>query len=558
MRYIPGYEIYYWNLKKNDVVLLRVVLLRVVLLHVVLLHVILLHVVLLHVVLTVKIMKPNEEDRTATSSQRIFNRRSVLSYYDGDKKRSCISVPRRYVVCLMTFFGLFLMYALRLNLSVAIVTMTSNRSISLPNGTVVVQKANFNWNPKDKGYILSAFFYGYVVAQIPGGWLGGRFGGVPVLGCGVLFAALCTLTIPFFANHGGTMAIMVLRTVTGLFQGCTYPCIHAIWSRWAPAEERAKLSSISFLGANSSIVFCWCLYGVLTHYYGWSLLFYVPGFASLIWCCIWFSCVKSNPKDDNRITEEELNRLQETVVEFTDGKNTNYAWKSIFTSKPVWAIIVANFVVSWCDFTMYTELPSYFKDYYGINMNGIGYLSIPYTVSIFLIPLSGITADWFTKSGYSVTSVRKNYLILSNIGQACACLLLGYSTSADVAVILLTMYMSFNCVMFGSFHVNHLDIAPSYACLLMGISNTAGCLGGVISPIVTGYILTYQGKEGWCTVFFIMVGLLGFSTVFYVTFASGKLQSWAQQNSQLSKENNSDDNQCRRHHHRHETIECRR
>ena len=36
-------------------------------------------------------------------------------------------------------------------------------------------------------------------------------------------------------------------------------------------------------------------------------------------------------------------------------------WKAIFTSLPVWAIVVAHFTENWGFYTMLTELPSYLK-----------------------------------------------------------------------------------------------------------------------------------------------------------------------------------------------------
>ena len=41
-----------------------------------------------------------------------------------------------------------------------------------------------------------------------------------------------------------------------------------------------------------------------------------------------------------------------------------------------------------------------------------------------------------------------------------------------------------------SCRVNGLDIAPQHAGLIFGISNTAGSLAGIFSPIVAGYIVT--------------------------------------------------------------------
>ena len=59
------------------------------------------------------------------------------------------------------------------------------------------------------GLILSAFFFGYVITQIPGGWLSMRFGGKKVLGFGVLFAALLSLITPFVARTNVYLLVIV-------------------------------------------------------------------------------------------------------------------------------------------------------------------------------------------------------------------------------------------------------------------------------------------------------------------------------------------------------------
>ena len=38
--------------------------------------------------------------------------------------------------------------------------------------------------------------------------------------------------------------------------------------------------------------------------------------------------------------------------------------------------------------------------------------------------------------------------------------------------------------------VNYLDVAPQHASVLMGISNTFATLAGILTPLVTGFIVT--------------------------------------------------------------------
>ena len=43
-----------------------------------------------------------------------------------------------------------------------------------------------------------------------------------------------------------------------------------------------------------------------------------------------------------------------------------------------------------------------------------------------------------------------------------------------------------------SYGVNHLDIAPRFAGILMGISNSAGTIPGIIAPYVVGLLTDNQ------------------------------------------------------------------
>lgn len=58
------------------------------------------------------------------------------------------------------------------------------------------------------------------------------------------------------------------------------------------------------------------------------------------------------------------------------------------------------------------------------------------------------------------------------------------------SVVLLTIGVGIGAFSLSGFTVNHLDIAPKFASVLMGISNTFGTIPGIVSPILTGYIVS--------------------------------------------------------------------
>lgn len=51
--------------------------------------------------------------------------------------------------------------------------------------------------------------------------------------------------------------------------------------------------------------------------------------------------------------------------------------------------------------------------------------------------------------------------------------------------------MESSCVSSG-FNVNHLDIAPRYASILMGISNGVGTLSGMVCPLIVGALTKHK------------------------------------------------------------------
>lgn len=51
------------------------------------------------------------------------------------------------------------LYTMRVDLSMAIVAITENRTVDHEDGNVTYEQ-DFSWNSREKGFALGAFFYG--------------------------------------------------------------------------------------------------------------------------------------------------------------------------------------------------------------------------------------------------------------------------------------------------------------------------------------------------------------------------------------------------------------
>lgn len=78
-----------------------------------------------------------------------------------------------------------------------------------------VSDGPFNWDEAEQGVILGAFFYGYILTQIPGGFLAEKYGGKWLFGCGTFITAVLTLLTPLAAK-AGTGWFIAVRVLEGI------------------------------------------------------------------------------------------------------------------------------------------------------------------------------------------------------------------------------------------------------------------------------------------------------------------------------------------------------
>ena len=147
---------------------------------------------------------------------------------------------------------------------------------------------------------------------------------------------------------------------------------------------------------------------------------------------------------------------------------------------------------------------------------------LPHITSFFCLNIAGNIADRMIKSGMDVTFVRKLMQSIAFGGLAICLLLIGTVDNVWAAMGILCLGKVFSAAGVGGYAVNHMDISPRHAGTLMGITNTAGTIPGIIGVFVSGLIL--EATNSWAMVFQVTAGVTLFGMVFYLFFASGEKQ----------------------------------
>ncbi|XP_072551178.1 vesicular glutamate transporter 3 [Salminus brasiliensis] len=443
----------------------------------------------------------------------------------------CFGLPKRYIIAILSGLGFCISFGIRCNLGVAIVEMVNNNTVYI-NGTAVMQPAQFNWDPETVGLIHGSFFWGYIVTQIPGGFISNKLAANRVFGAAIFLTSMLNMFIPSAARvHYG--CVMFVRILQGLVEGVTYPACHGMWSKWAPPLERSRLATTSFCGSYAGAVIAMPLAGILVQYVGWPSVFYIYGVFGIIWYTFWLLLAYESPAVHPTISE-----VEKTYIETTIGEGANLMsatekfktpWRQFFTSMPVYAIIVANFCRSWTFYLLLISQPAYFEEVFGFPISKVGILSaVPHMVMTIIVPIGGQLADFLrSRKILSTTTVRK----IMNCGgfgmEATLLLVVGFSHTRGVAISFLVLAVGFSGFAISGFNVNHLDIAPRYASILMGISNGVGTLSGMVCPLIVGALTKHKTRLEWQNVFVIASMVHYCGVIFYAIFASGEKQDWA-------------------------------
>lgn len=460
------------------------------------------------------------------------------------------SFPRNFTGCLtcvqvlniMVLLGFMLNYALRVNLTIAVVEMIfdekDNQTIinatrgnhSVTEHPLHIEQTRYHWSTKQKNLLLGCFFWGYVLTELPGGRLAEVIGARRVFGYSTLLASILTLLTPGSAVIGFGWMVAV-RTALGFLLGATWPAILPMASKWIPPMDRSKFMSnmmASSLGAALTMPIC----GFLIAHFGWESAFYFTGIIGVMWSVAWFAVVYDSPGEHPRISETERNYLLKALPQDSENKrNMPVPWKSMLTSAPVWAIIITHGASVFGYFTVVNQLPSYIESilHYNVKHNGL-LSSLPYLGKYLCALASSVLADSLRRSGkLSTTAARKLFTGFA-VGLPGILMIAQASFGEDRvwSIAIFTIALTINGAVTAGYLGNGLDIAPNFSGTIFGMANTLSSLGGWLSTFMVGELTTDNNTpEQWRIVFYILAGTYIVGALCFVIFGSGELQPWS-------------------------------
>ncbi|MGH0185892.1 UNVERIFIED_CONTAM: hypothetical protein FKN15_019488 [Acipenser sinensis] len=278
--------------------------------------------------------------------------------------------------------------------------------------------------------------------------------------------------------------------------GVSFPAMNAMWARWAPPLERSRLVTFSAAGVSFGTFVALPLTGFMCQSLGWPSVFYIFGAAGCVWSVFWFTLVSDEPRSHPRISKSELNYITDSIGSQGSAQGWSVPALSMLGSLPLWSIVVAHFSANWSYYTLLTTLPTYMDQVLRFNIKENGFLSaLPYLCCFPVGLLSGVLADFLQERRLlSTTAVRKIFTVSGMVFPAVFLVATAFiGCDYRWAVAFLTVSSALSGIISAGFSMNHLDIAPRYAGILLGITNSFGTIPGIAAPTVV-IVLNHPGQ----------------------------------------------------------------
>ncbi|WP_121117703.1 MFS transporter [Croceibacterium ferulae] len=362
------------------------------------------------------------------------------------------------------------------------------------------------------GYILSAFAWAYVLAQVPGGALLDRFGTKRIYAGAIAIWSLFTATQGFAGWLPGVSAmtmLFVLRFCVGAAEAPSFPGNARLVAAWFPGAERGTASAIFNSAQYFSLVVFAPLMGWLAHDFGWRSVFFVMGALGLL-AALAFAKLIHSPVRHPAINAAELEHIEAGggLIRMEDApagsRVATFTRKNVaqlLGNRMMLGIYLGQYSINVLTYFFVTWFPIYLVRDRGMTILEAGFsAAVPALCGFVGGVAGGYLSDRLLKRTGSIDLARKAPLV---VGMLLATMIIGcvYAEEEWLVILLLSLAFFGKGVASLGWAVMS-DVSPrQLAGLAGGVFNMFGNVAGIVTPIVIGYIVASTGSFDGALIF---------------------------------------------------------
>jgi len=346
----------------------------------------------------------------------------------------------------------------------------------------------FRLDDEQMGLVYSAFTLAYALFEIPGGWLGDRFGVHKVLTRIVVWWSIFTAAT---GRAWSQMSLVWIRFLFGAGEAGCFPNIARAFAIWLPPAERTKAQSLLWIctrwaGAFTPLM---VVYLLKIPWVTWRGAFYFFGGVGAVWAVAFFLWYRDDPRSHPGVNDAERALLAENA-RLSEGHG-DVPWRRFLSSPTTWLIWIQYFCFSYAWYFYITWFPTFLAiKYPEMNKDLRALLS---GLPLFMAGIGSFcTARSSTFLMRRTGSLARTRRLMAGLGfgVAAAVMLIPSRTGEAIWVIGALGLASFLCdfvipVSWGTC----IDVGGRFAGTYSGSMNMMGNLGGAVGSYVVGALL---------------------------------------------------------------------
>ena len=339
------------------------------------------------------------------------------------------------------------------------------------------------------GMAGSFFVLGYVLFEIPGGWLADRYGARMMLTRIVVWWSAFTALTGAALNF---TALVAIRFLFGCGEAGAFPGSTSAIARWFPRHELGRAQSIVMFGSRIGFAMTsWIVIALMTAH-GWRSVYWIFAVLGLAWAVGWGAWFRDTPEGHAGVDEAELALIREHRSAGSHGSKIH--WGALLTDRNVWALCGMYSGYTWGLYFYIQWLPTYLERARGLELPEIG----PMAAAVLL---SGAAANllggWVSDRLVPRLGIRAARRIPAIAGLLAAGVFLALAaTTSDNTLSLVFLGLSFGSaeLILAVTWATCLDIGGSAAGVVSGTMNSLGQVGGALAPWLIGLMVDRTGS----------------------------------------------------------------
>ncbi|MBV7504869.1 MFS transporter [Bacillus sp. sid0103] len=394
----------------------------------------------------------------------------------------------KYFILFILFAGWMVAYLDRMVMSVALTSIGDD----------------FHLSAASLGIVLSAFFAGYALMQIPGGYLADKFGSKRIMVVSLISWSLFTVLTGFAWSLA---SLLVIRFLFGVGESGFPAASSKAIAEYFPKAERAKaqstmLSSNAF-GAALAPLFAAPMMLML----GWRNMFVVIGIAGIVLVAVYWMVLKKPTQQTNEAKQV---------------KNKEISMKDLLRNATMWKLVVAWFGLDVVIWGFASWLPSYLLKVRELDLLQAGFIS---SLPFFAGGIAMILGGWLVDKYF--VGREKYFAIVVTVVGALFLYLMFKTPSLQMAVTYQIISAFFLYAGFAGIWSLPLKFLPTAVMgSAAGMINFGGQLAGFVSPMIMGFLITaFNGSYDAAFYFLILSSIISVVACFTLGDTKKSLES---------------------------------